>query len=41
MSDNKENYLLLQTLRVNALYNHAAIPVVVMLRGTPGLLVTL
>jgi hypothetical protein len=41
MSDNKEDYLLLQTLRVNALYNNAAIPVVVMLCGAIGLLVTL
>lgn len=41
MSDNKEDHLLLQSLRVNALYNNAAIPVVVMLCGAFGLIVTL
>jgi hypothetical protein len=41
MSDYKEDYLLLQSLRVNALYNNAAIPVVVMLCGAFGLTVTL
>jgi len=41
MSDNKDDYLLLQSLRVNALYNNAAIPVVVMLCGAFGLIVTL
>lgn len=41
MSDNKEDYLLIQNLRVNALYNNAAIPVVVMLCGAFGLTITL
>jgi hypothetical protein len=41
MSENKEDYLLLQSLRVNALYNNATIPVVVMLCGALGLIVTL
>jgi hypothetical protein len=41
MSDNKEDYLILQTLRVNALYSNAAIPVVVLLCGAIGLMVSL
>lgn len=41
MSDNKEDLLLLQSLRVNALYNNAAIPVIVMLCGAFGLVITL
>lgn len=41
MSKNTEDYTLLQALRVDALYNNAAIPVVVMLCGALGLLVTL
>ncbi len=41
MSDNKEDYLLIQSLRVNALYNHAGIPVLVMLCGAFGLTITL
>jgi len=41
MSDNTEDYLLLQSLRVNALFNNASIPVVVMLCGAFGLLITL
>ncbi|GJM05305.1 MAG: hypothetical protein DHS20C09_12960 [marine bacterium B5-7] len=39
MSKNKEDYLILQTLRVNALYNNAVIPVIVMLCGATGLTV--
>lgn len=41
MSDNKEEYLIIQNLRVNALYNNAAIPVIVMLCGALGLMITL
>jgi hypothetical protein len=41
MSENREDYLLIQNLRIDALYNNAAIPVVVMLCGAFGLIVTL
>jgi magnesium-transporting ATPase (P-type) len=41
MFENKEDYLLIQSLRVNALYNNAAIPVVVMLCGACGLTISL
>jgi hypothetical protein len=41
MSENTEEYLILQTLRVNALYSNAAIPVVVLLCGAIGLMISL
>ncbi len=41
MSVNKEDDLILKSLRVNALYNNAAIPVVVMLCGAFGLVLFL
>ena len=41
MTQNKEDYLRLQSLRVSALYNNAATPVVVMLCGALGLVITL
>jgi len=39
MSNNTEDYVILQALRVDALYNNAAIPVVVKLCGALGLLI--
>ena len=40
ITNNKEDYLLLRTLRVDALYNNAVIPVIAMLCGALGLLIT-